>query len=207
MAKENSKLILSLISLAVFFFILMGIVITGSFQIDNLINQQISLLQNSLLDQIFIFLGNYLKSILIGIGLVAIFALYIGKRKKESLILAASIGLGFIFEQIIKFAIQRPRPEAHLVQELTYSFPSGNSIFSVILFSLLVYFYKDKIKNNALKIIFISINILLVLFVGFSRIYINVHWFTDVIGGYAAGFFIVVVILWIFELKSSGEHW
>jgi len=207
MEKENSKLILSLVCLAVFFFLAMRIVISGSFQIDDFVNQKISLLQNSFLDKVFIFTGNYLKRILIGIGLVAIFALYIGKRKKESLILAASLVSGFIFEHIIGFVIQRPYPEMQLVQELAYSFPSGHSIFAIILFSLLVYFYKDKIKNNALKIIFISINILLVLFVGFSRVYINAHWFTDVIGGYAAGFFIVVVVLWIFKLKSSGEHW
>jgi len=202
MEKENSKLILSLVSLAVFFFLLMGIVIAGGFQIDNIINQKISLLQNSSLDKIFIFTGNYLKGILIGIGLIAILAFYIGKRKKESFILATSLLSGFIFEQIITFMTQRPGPKTNLVQEIIYSFPSGHSIFAAILFFSLIYFYKDKIKNNALKIIFISINILLILFVGFSRIYISAHWFTDVIGGYAAGFFVVAIVLWIFNLKS-----
>jgi len=201
---ENSKLVLSLISLAIFFFLLMGVVISGGFQIDNLINQKISLLQNSSLDKIFIFLGIYLKRILIGVGLIAIFALYIGK-KKESLVLAISLLSGYIFEQIITFITQRPSPKTNLVQETIYSFPSGHSIFAAILFFSLIYFYKDRIKNNFLKIIFISINILLILFVGFSRIYINAHWFTDVVGGYAAGFFIVAVVLWIFNLKGLGE--
>lgn len=205
MEKENSKLILSFVCLAVFFFLLMGIVISGGFQIDDLINQKVSLLQNSWLDKVFIFLGTYFKRILIGASLIAISVLYIGKRKKESFILAISLFSGFIFEQIIKFIVQRPPPGINLTLGVGYSFPSGHSIFAAILFSSLIYFYKDQIKNKILKIIFILINVLLILFVGFSRIYINKHWFTDVIGGYAAGFFILIVVLWIFDLKGSRE--
>jgi len=205
MEKENSKLILSFVCLAVFFFLLMGIVISGGFQIDDLINQKVSLLQNSWLDKVFIFLGTYFKRILIGASLIAISVLYIGKRKKESFILAISLFSGFIFEQIIKFIVQRPPPGINLTLGVGYSFPSGHSIFAAILFSSLIYFYKDRIKNSALKVIFISINILLIFFVGFSRIYISKHWFTDVIGGYAAGFFILIVVLWIFDLKGSRE--
>jgi len=200
MEKENSKLILSFVCLAVFFFLLMGIVISGGFQIDDLINQKVSLLQNSWLDKVFIFLGTYFKRILIGASLIAISALYIGKRKKESFILAISLFSGFIFEQIIK-----PPPGINLTLGGGYSFPSGHSIFAAILFSSLIYFYKDQIKNKILKIIFILINVLLILFVGFSRIYINKHWFTDVIGGYAAGLFILIIILWIFELKNPED--
>lgn len=205
MEKENSKLILSLICLAVFFFLAMRIVISGNFQIDDFVNQKISLLQNSSLDKVFTFTGSWLKRILIGTGLVAIFSFYIGKRKKESLILAVSLGSGYILEQIIKFLIQRPNPGMDIIQSMDYSFPSGHAIYSVILFSLLIYFYKDRIKNKTMKIFFILINVLIILFVGFSRIYVRAHWFTDVIGGYATGFFIMTVILWIFELKSQGE--
>jgi undecaprenyl-diphosphatase len=206
MVKENSRLILSLICLAVFFFLMMGIVISGSFQIDNLVNQKVSLLKNSFLDKVFIFTGSYLKCILVVTGILAIFSLYIGKRKKDSLVLAISLISGSVFEYIIKFIIQRPRPGMNLIQELGYSFPSGHSIFAAILFSSLIYFYKDKIKNKIMRIIFILVNILIILFIGFSRIYVRAHWFTDVIGGYAAGFLIMIVVLWIFKVKSQGEY-
>ncbi|HUW43805.1 MAG TPA: phosphatase PAP2 family protein [Bacillota bacterium] len=159
--------------------------------------------QIPLLNEIFVFLGHYFWSILIGIALIAIFILYIQKRKKESLILLSALILGYVLEQVIKFVIQRPRPTQQLIQEVGYSFPSGHSIFAIILFSLLIYFYKDRIKNSLLKIIFISINVFLILLVGLSRIYINVHWFSDVIGGYAIGFFVVYLISWIFE---SGKQ-
>ncbi len=205
MEKENSKLIFSLISLAVFFFLLMGIVVAGGFQVDTLVNQKISLLQNSFLDKIFNFLGIYLKRILIVLGAISISALYLGKRKIESLVLAVSLVSGYLFEQIVKFIIQRPRPGGSLFQESVYGFPSGHSIFAAILFLSLIYFYKDRIKNNFLKKSFILINLLLILFVGFSRIYIDAHWFTDVVGGYAAGFLVTVVVLWVFSEKILEE--
>ena len=108
----------------------------------------------------------------------------------QSLILISTLMIGYIFEKIIKSLVQRDRPLSQLIQETSYSFPSGHAVFSMILFSMLIYFYKDEIKNNTRKIIFILSGVFLILLVGFSRIYLGVHWFTDVIGGYALGFFL-----------------
>jgi len=210
MLKKLSRLkfMPAFISTLIFLLILIEICI-GNQKIDYLISSQMVnswgmvSSQIPLLNEIFVFLGHYFCSILIGIALIAIFILYIQKRKKESLILLSALILGYVLEQVIKFVIQRPRPTQQLIQEVGYSFPSGHSIFAIILFSLLIYFYKDRIKNSLLKIIFISINVFLILLVGLSRIYINVHWFSDVIGGYAIGFFVVYLISWIFE---SGKQ-
>ena len=210
MLKKLSRLkfMPAFISTLIFLLILIEICI-GNQKIDYLISSQMVnswgmvSSQIPLLNEIFVFLGHYFWSILIGIALIAIFILYIQKRKKESLILLSALILGYVLEQVIKFVIQRPRPTQQLIQEVGYSFPSGHSIFAIILFSLLIYFYKDRIKNSLLKIIFISINVFLILLVGLSRIYINVHWFSDVIGGYATGFFVVYLISWIFE---SGKQ-
>ena len=210
MLKKLSRLkfMPAFISTLIFLLILIGICI-GNQKIDHLISSQMVnswgmvSSQIPLLNEIFVFLGNYFWSILIVIALIAIFILYMQKRKKESLILLSALIIGYAFEQVIKFIIQRPRPTQQLIQEVGYSFPSGHSVFAIILFSLLIYFYKDRIKNSLLKIIFISINVFLILLVGLSRIYINVHWFSDVIGGYATGFFVVYLISWIFE---SGKQ-
>jgi len=210
MLKKLSRLkfMPAFISTLIFLLILIEICI-GNQKIDYLISSQMVnswgmvSSQIPLLNEIFVFLGNYFWSILIVIALIAIFILYMQKRKKESLILLSALIIGYAFEQVIKFIIQRPRPTQQLIQEVGYSFPSGHSVFAIILFSLLIYFYKDRIKNSLLKIIFISINVFLILLVGLSRIYINVHWFSDVIGGYATGFFVVYLISWIFE---SGKQ-
>lgn len=192
----------TLISGGIFILILITILIKTP-TIDIYISQNIHFLQGSF-DNFFIFLGNYLKDILIAIALISIGVLYIRKRKKESFILASSLLLGFILEKIIKLIVQRARPPIQLVTETDYSFPSGHSIFSIILFLLLIYFYKDKIRNKTIKIIFIIVNIFLILLVGFSRIYLNVHWFTDVIEGYVLGFFVISLILFLFKYKIKS---
>jgi undecaprenyl-diphosphatase len=202
--KRNSKLILSLISLGIFLLILILVSIKTP-SIDYWISENIQTIWG-LLDSLFIFIGNYSKVILIGIALVFSGILYLQKRKKSSFILIASLLIGYVIEAIINIIVQRERPEMQLIIKTDYSFPSGHAIFSIILFSLLVYFYKDEINNKTMKFVFIFINVLLILSIGFSRIYLNVHWITDVIGGYALGFFIINLILFFVNFTSKNNH-
>ena len=177
----------------------MVVVLNNGFQIDNFISQNINYFRGSA-DGFFIFLGHYLRTITIGLAVFIIFFMYLQKRKKESLMVLLALVSGFILEQTIKYLVQRPRPVAQLIQETSYSFPSGHSIFAIILFSMLIYFYKDKIKNSFFKVSFIMINVFLILLTGVSRIYLNVHWFSDVLGGFAIGFAVMGCILFfIFE--------
>ncbi|MDO8467951.1 MAG: phosphatase PAP2 family protein [Nanoarchaeota archaeon] len=198
---RNKKLILSLMSFIAFLFILI-IVVNGTPSIDYSVSSGINKLRNPIMDGFFIFLGNFSREIMIGFALIAALILYNGKRKKESWILLFSLILGYVFEQAIKFSVQRVRPLMQLIQEIDYSFPSGHAIFSIILFSMLIYFFKDEIKNKTTRLIFILINIFLILLIGFSRIYLNVHSFTDVIGGYALGFAVANFVLYLAELRN-----
>lgn len=202
--KRNSKLILSLISLGIFLLILILVSIKTP-SIDYWISEKIKTLW-SLLNSFFVFIGNYSKVILIGIALISSGILYLQKRKKASFILISSLLIGYILEAVINAIVQRARPAMQLISKTDYSFPSGHAIFSIILFSLLIYFYKDKINNKTLKFVFIFINVLLILLIGFSRIYLNVHWFTDIIGGYALGFFIINLILFFMNFTSKNNH-
>lgn len=202
--KQNSRLILLLSSLIIFLFILIAVVIKTP-NIDYFISENIKTLWGSF-NEFFIFIGNYSKEILAFIALVSVGVLYIQKRKEASFILFISLLTGYILEKIISFTTHRTRPVIQLVEKTDYSFPSGHSIFSIILFSLIIYFYKNEIKNKQLKFVFIFANILLIFLVGFSRIYINVHWFTDVVGGYVLGLFVINLILFIMEFISKDKN-
>jgi undecaprenyl-diphosphatase len=190
---------LAFTSSLIFLMILM-VVFIGSLGIDSSVSSLAVSIQGSSFDQFFIFLGHYSRTILIGIALVFFLALYLKKRRKESLVLFVSLLLGALLETLIKEIVQRSRPVIQLVSETSYGFPSGHSVFAVILFSLLIYFYKERIKSKFFRIFFISLNVLLILLVGFSRIYINVHWLTDVIGGLVLG----LAILW-FSLSALNK--
>lgn len=87
--------------------------------------------------------------------------------------------------QILKFIIQRPRPDGfRLVSVSGYSFPSGHSMVSMAFFGLLAWFVwkyeKDKRMRNALCFAFAAIIVMM----GLSRVYLGVHYATDVIAGF-----------------------
>lgn len=194
MDKKQSKIFYASVSFIIFLLTLI-LVLGKTPGIDSLISSGIVSMWSGPLDQIFIFFGYSLKPILAFIGLAVILILYKQKRKKDSLILLVALASGYVLENIVKILVLRERPPIQLLEKLGYSFPSGHAVFSVILFSLIIYFYKDRIKNNFQKNIFILLNALLILFIGFNRVYLNVHWFTDVAGGFFLGLFVVSVVL------------
>jgi len=200
MNKKERRVIFSIVSISVFVLLSILVFFKKTF-VDDFISNSFINSWNPTANWFFIFLGKYSQSIMIGLAILISLILYLQKRRKGTLIFIFSLGIGYILEKIIKIIIQRERPLIQLIQETSFSFPSGNSVFSIILFSLIIYFYKDEINNKFGKIVFISVGIFIIFLVGFSRIYLNVHWFTDVIGGYALGFSLVNIAILFLEKK------
>ncbi|MFA5174371.1 MAG: phosphatase PAP2 family protein [Candidatus Pacearchaeota archaeon] len=192
---KSNKLIIFLLSIASII-----ILFIFSFQLDNSISKAIPSLWNPFLTGFFsiiTYIGNTNTMITLGLILFVILVLRKEYRKGiiSSVILIFSAGLG----ELIKFIIQRQRPLNSLIQRTDPSFPSLHALGSLIFFSLIIYLFKDKIKNKFLKILFIAVNIILILLIGLSRIYLNVHWFSDVIAGYVLGLIILFFSLRFFD--------
>ena len=144
----------------------------------------------------FTYLGDW--RIIAGLSVVTFIVLWLLKKKREAVFLAVALISGEVIKEFLKLLIHRLRPDTTLalIQEGGYSFPSGHALMSVIFYGMLCYFIYQTRKNKRQKIILLIATTVLVFLIGYSRIYLGVHWSSDVfagwlIGGATLAFFIV----------------
>lgn len=118
------------------------------------------------------------------IGLTALLIILI-KNKKIGLSILANLAIVTGLNQLLKRILQRPRPtEFRIVEETGYSFPSGHSMVSMAFYGYLIYLIYKYVKNKYLKWISIVLLSILICSIGISRIYLGVHYTSDVLGGF-----------------------
>lgn len=100
---------------------------------------------------------------------------------------------------ITKELIKLPRPTGGLISETGYSFASGHAMFAVVFFTLIAYSYKNHFKNRLIRIFFVGICICMIVTVSVSRVYLGVHYATDVIAGLFIGLIITAVSVLMYE--------
>ena len=122
--------------------------------------------------------------------------------KKEALFFALTVLLDAFAILISKDIVQKNRPTNGLIYVPGFSFPSGHTAIVVVFFGLLVYLLMPKIKSYLFKNTLVLGSILIILFVGFTRVYLNVHWLTDVIGGLALGMFVLTGSIFLRDTMS-----
>lgn len=107
------------------------------------------------------------------------------KNKKAGLLIGTNLVIITILNQILKSLLQRPRPTGfRIINETGYSFPSGHSMISMAFYGFLIYLIYKNVKNKYLKFTLIIILIILIISIGLSRIYLGVHYTSDVLAGF-----------------------
>lgn len=118
--------------------------------------------------------------------------------------LSAAVGLGWLLETVLKVAVHRPRPELpHLVSAGGYSFPSGHSFVSFVLYGYLALL----LGRLAPRSRWARVSLLLVAAgIGLSRVYLGVHYPTDVLGGWVLGA-AWLALAWHLTLRAHARRW
>ncbi len=165
-----------------------------SFITNNIMNDGLTLILKAITE-----LGGVAFTVLAGV-LIFMFC-----KKNRWFITIDLVGVTLV-NQVIKHIIRRPRPNVlRLVEESGYSFPSGHSMVSMAFYGIIIYLVYKNVSNKYLKWILIILLSLLILSIGFSRIYVGVHYFTDVAGGFLLGLAYLIIYINIYN-KRIGKN-
>ena len=129
-----------------------------------------------------------------------IFLLIFIKNNYLRLSISINIILITLLNQILKFVIQRPRPTQYRIVDASgYSFPSGHSMVSMAFYGFLIYLIYRYLKNKYLKTILILILSVVIVLIGISRIYLGVHYTSDVCAGFLLSLSYLIVYIHYIE--------
>lgn len=120
----------------------------------------------------------------LAMGAVSLIVIAITRNRRIAGLLILNLAIAAVINTVIKDIIQRPRPLGYrLVSETGFSFPSGHSMISMALYGFIIYLIYRYVRNRKLKwACIISLSVLIVL-IGLSRIYLGVHYASDVLAG------------------------
>lgn len=137
----------------------------------------------------------------IGFMSIMIFIHFINKMKRRNAwLILISILSSYGLTKILKDLFFRTRPvDYFLIEQGGYSFPSGHSMISMCFYSMITYILLKNTKSNCLKGFVWAFNFSIVGLIGYSRLYLGVHWPTDVLAGYILGFIVFYICKSIVE--------
>ena len=197
---NNKRWIIVFIALLLFFSILEDVFEKEIMIIDTFVYEfAVEFLRNDILTIIMKFItsfGNAIPVLLISIIIIAN-----SKDKKVPIWLILNLVFATVLNQILKYIVQRNRPEGYrLIDESGYSFPSGHAMAAFGFYGFIIYLLWHFNLAKSAKIIFSVLLGALIILIGVSRIYLGVHYASDVLAGYMVS--LAYLILYITCVKK-----
>jgi membrane-associated phospholipid phosphatase len=151
--------------------------------------------------QIITFLGNFVT--LLAVTLVAVVVLWRRHEQKDALFVALAFVGAQLLSNGMKLVFQRDRPffPDPLATATTYSFPSGHALVSLAVYGAIALLLARRLAPVGRTAVFVAAGVL-VAAIGFSRLYLGVHFLTDVLAGFAAGIAWLSVLYLALELRG-----
>ena len=140
------------------------------------------------------FITNFGGAIFLAVLTIVLFILI--KNKKIGISIFSNLVIITALNQLLKNILHRPRPtEYRIIEETGYSFPSGHSMISMAFYGYLIYLIYKYVKNKYVKWISMALLSLLICSIGISRIYLGVHYTSDVLGGFLISISYLVIYI------------
>lgn len=148
-------------------------------------------------------LGEWLVAILV--MAVAFLVMALRQQRRQAIVLVLTVVCSQMTTTAGKLLFGRARPGGLLPAyvELTYAFPSGHASIAAALYGFLTYFAVKQAKSRRWKVTIMVAGGLVILAIGFSRMYLGVHYLSDVLGGYLVGTFWLLVSTIVLERKRA----
>lgn len=151
----------------------------------------------------FLFISDVgsIKGLLFITALLTVYLIY-KKRFTDVLFLMFVFWGSRGLNNLLKNWVERDRPEINpIIHSAGFSFPSGHTMNSTAVLGFICFLLLIHFKSKAFRKTIIGVTVLLVALIGVSRIYLGVHYVTDIIGGFVAG------IIWVLIFISLYKHW
>ena len=124
------------------------------------------------------------------------------KNKSNAKVISINLLIILIKNNILKIIFSRPRPIDMLIEENGYSFPSGHSMISMGFYGLLIYIIYINTNNKYIKWISIILCSILILLIGLSRVYLRVHYASDVLAGFLISLSYLILFISLYAKKE-----
>ena len=183
-----------LISLIIFFIFITTLVISNKISfIDSSVYNFLISFKNDRLTNFFRFITKFSNVAFLVIFVLIVLLIL---RNKDAVFVIFNLIFLRLLNYVIKIIIKRDRPNIlRLIKIGEYSFPSGHAMISMGVYGYLIYLIYKKIKNPYIKYLGIIILSLLIILIGISRIYLGVHYFSDVVAGYTLSLIYLIIFI------------
>ena len=190
MQKKN----ILLICLIIFFIFITTLVIYNKISfIDSSVYNFLISFKNDSLTNFFRFITKFSNVAFLVIFVLIVLLIL---RNKDAVFVIFNLIFLRLLNYVIKIIIKRDRPNIlRLIKIGEYSFPSGHAMISMGVYGYLIYLIYKKVKNPYIKYLGIIILSLLIILIGISRIYLGVHYFSDVVAGYTLSLIYLIIFI------------
>jgi len=198
--KDNIKWIIAFVMLILFIQLIIALSKDSIVGFDNFCYDKVSLLISDKMTFFVKMITNFGSSFAL-IGITLLIMLFF-KNKKYGILTGINLVGVFLFNLALKFIFARPRPiDINLIEEGGYSFPSAHAMVSTAFYGFLVYLVLKSNLSKVAKMIYSILLVLLIVIISLTRVYLGVHYASDVLGG------LIIAILYTILFTSCASKY